>query len=229
MLQTAKTLQYGSIAIILNLPLAVVPSRSSDTLTLYQATETFTLDETKSIINTPTYTLPATCADAKPTFYAQIQDSDPARGDRFNNHYLQAVLAVDPRRQNWLDVDPNVKKALVFTFDPATGYVQEWPNGFYAAVSPYSDLEQVVVSSKTFIDAYGYLYIKCSLSGSVATSEYLNCAVTTGYWPLTVLQTCNGYEEMLGTPLVLGEILSTTAPVCYRKKIKIYRACAPRA
>lgn len=163
----------------------------------------------------------------KPTFYAQLQDVDPAKGDQFNGQYLTGVTFLKPEEEtiNYVRVTSDRTKALLFTLDSASGAVGDWPRGHLLNTGHLFDF--TLISLNSVVSKRGYYASQCSLT-TVSGVEYLDCKETTGSWPLTVLQTCPLYQEYYDTPLVLGQEWSAEAPECFRKRIKVIRACTPK-
>ena len=177
-----------------------------------------------------TYTVPATCADAKPTFYAQLIDQDPGRTDQFNGQYLSGVtvLKEEEDRVNYIPTTSDITKALLFTLEAGTGRLTEWPRGRYANVDGYFDFQLIGLNSAAYLQLRtGSRYLDCTLA-TAAGAEYIDCTVT-NFWFLQYLQTCPLYQEYFDTPVVLGEEYSTDAPECFKKRIKVVKACVPKA
>jgi hypothetical protein len=174
--------------------------------------------------------VPVTCADAAPTFYAQLQDSDPASTDEFNNQYLTALTGADPNNDilTYVRTTPDIRKALIWTLDTSTGHLVDYPRKLFSLnVDEGNDFQLFSLNSAPYIEITGNLYVNCAVvpSGGV---NYLECTQTTGPFPLTVLQTCPLYQEYFETPVVLGENYSPEFPTCFRKKIKMVPACVPK-
>ena len=92
----------------------------------------------------------------------------------------------------------------------------------------YSNFQLFGLNTQEYITGRSYNKLDCVLAAPSAGVEYLDCQVLTSFWPLTVLQTCPLYDEYFDTPLVIGEEWSETSPDCFRKRIKLVRACAKK-